>query len=98
MREVYIWSQLRHVNVQELLGVVEIEGGLGMVSPWMEHGNLQDYIKLYPNVERYQFVGVLFYSKPLLAEPHEVYPVDFGFVIPTQRGHGEGLFLRLAEE
>ena len=57
VREVYIWSRLRHVNVQTLLGVIEFEGGLGMVSPWMEHGNLQEYIKMYPNVERYPFVG-----------------------------------------
>ncbi|KAF8593436.1 kinase-like protein, partial [Ceratobasidium sp. AG-I] len=52
-REVHHWSRLRHPNVQELLGVVIFRGSLGMVSPWLEHGNLPAYINKHPEVERY---------------------------------------------
>lgn len=51
-----MWSRLRHVNVQQLLGVIVFQSGLGMVSPWMEKGNLQQYIALHPDVERYSLV------------------------------------------
>lgn len=52
----YIWSKLRHPNVQALLGIVIFQGELGMVSPWMEHGNLAKYLLENPNVERYGLV------------------------------------------
>ena len=52
----YIWSKLQHVNIQPLLGVVMFQGELGMVSPWMEHGDLGKYIETNSNVERYQLV------------------------------------------
>lgn len=51
-----MWSKLQHSNVQSLLGVVTFQGELGMVSPWMEQGDLDQYIKDHPNVERYQLV------------------------------------------
>ncbi|KAF8597450.1 hypothetical protein BDV93DRAFT_562251 [Ceratobasidium sp. AG-I] len=56
VREVYLWSKLQHVNIQELLGVIVFQGGLGMVSPWMEQGNLQQYIAVHPDAKRYPLV------------------------------------------
>lgn len=56
VREIYFWSRLRHVNVQQLLGIVIFRGGLGMVSPWMERGDLRQYIDEHPNVDRYPLV------------------------------------------
>lgn len=53
MREVYIWSKLQHPNVQELFG---------MVSPWREQGNLQRYISMHPEVERYPLVRLTLIS------------------------------------
>ncbi|KAF8596615.1 kinase-like protein [Ceratobasidium sp. AG-I] len=53
MRETYVWSKARHENVQELTGVIMFRGLLGMVSPWMENGNLQEYLKAHAEVERY---------------------------------------------
>ncbi|KAF8594853.1 hypothetical protein BDV93DRAFT_409078, partial [Ceratobasidium sp. AG-I] len=52
MRETYVWSKARHENVQELSGVIMFQGHLGMVSPWMENGNLQKYLEANPEVER----------------------------------------------
>ncbi|CAE6474159.1 unnamed protein product [Rhizoctonia solani] len=53
MREIYNWSQLNHDNIQKLLGVVVFDGRLGMVSKWMENGNLRQYLERNPHVDRY---------------------------------------------
>ncbi|KAF8598371.1 WD40 repeat-like protein [Ceratobasidium sp. AG-I] len=53
-RELYVWSKAKHPNVQELSGVIMFQGHLGMVSPWMENGNLQYYLQKSPDVDRYQ--------------------------------------------
>jgi hypothetical protein len=56
MREIYTWSKAKHENVQELMGVIMHQGQLGMISPWMEHGNLQAYIQKCPEIDRRQLV------------------------------------------
>lgn len=48
-----MWSKLSHPNIQPLVGVIMFQGRLGMVSPWMEHGHMRDYVLSYPEVERY---------------------------------------------
>ncbi|KAF8595335.1 WD40 repeat-like protein [Ceratobasidium sp. AG-I] len=53
MRETYLWSKVQHENVQPLTGLIVFQGLLGMVSPWMENGNLQTYLGAYPDVERH---------------------------------------------
>ncbi|CUA75625.1 hypothetical protein RSOLAG22IIIB_05990 [Rhizoctonia solani] len=53
MREIYNWSQLDHENVQKLLGVVMFDERLGMVSKWMERGNLHEYLQKNPGVDPY---------------------------------------------
>ncbi|KAF8596165.1 kinase-like protein [Ceratobasidium sp. AG-I] len=54
MRETYIWSKAKHINVQQLMGIVMFNGRLGMVSVWREYGNIQDYIRRNPGVDRHQ--------------------------------------------
>ncbi|CAE6515497.1 unnamed protein product [Rhizoctonia solani] len=53
MREIYNWSQLDHDNIQKLLGVIVFDERLGMISEWMERGNLQEYLQKNPNVDGY---------------------------------------------
>ncbi|KAG8754429.1 hypothetical protein FRC11_006662 [Ceratobasidium sp. 423] len=53
MREIYNWSKLEHKNINKLLGVTMLEGRLGMVSTWMEHGTLQKYLKQHDNINRH---------------------------------------------
>ncbi|CAE6433640.1 unnamed protein product [Rhizoctonia solani] len=53
LREVYRWSKIRHANIHELMGATDFRGQLGMVSLWMEHGDLRSYINKYPEVNRY---------------------------------------------
>ncbi|KAG8729729.1 hypothetical protein FRC10_003487 [Ceratobasidium sp. 414] len=58
-RELYTWSKAKHKNVQELLGVIMFQGQLGMVSPWMDNGNLEEYIQKNPGVDRHDLRNVL---------------------------------------
>ncbi|KAH7322051.1 kinase-like domain-containing protein [Rhizoctonia solani] len=53
MREIYNWSKLDHDNIHKLLGVIVFEGRLGMVSKWMEEGNLRQYLQSNARVDRY---------------------------------------------
>ncbi|EUC66504.1 tyrosine kinase catalytic domain protein, partial [Rhizoctonia solani AG-3 Rhs1AP] len=52
MEAVFNWSQVKHENVQELLGVVVFQGRLGMVFPWMGY-DLREYMAEHPEVNRY---------------------------------------------
>ncbi|KAJ7794346.1 kinase-like domain-containing protein, partial [Mycena olivaceomarginata] len=44
-REALIWQQLSHPNVLPFLGLYTLDGRLCLVSPWMENGHLQQYLK-----------------------------------------------------
>ncbi|TFK19388.1 kinase-like protein [Coprinopsis marcescibilis] len=53
-REAIIWSNLSHRNVLPFYGIYQLDDKykrICMVSPWMENGNVQDYLKqgLCPN-------------------------------------------------
>ena len=46
MREVKIWAFLKHPNVLPLLGTVTGFGlVISMISPWMEEGDLTQYLR-----------------------------------------------------
>ncbi|QRV93587.1 WD repeat-containing protein [Ceratobasidium sp. AG-Ba] len=53
-RELCHWSRLKHPNVLELLGFATYQGQLAMISPWMSHGTLCDYVRKYPRLNRWQ--------------------------------------------
>ncbi|KAH7338712.1 kinase-like domain-containing protein [Rhizoctonia solani] len=56
-REIYHWSKMKHENIHELMGVIMFKGqSLGMVSEWMEHGNLHEYLRKNSNADRYRLV------------------------------------------
>jgi len=40
-----MWKHLRHPNILPLLGAVIDENRLSLVSEWMDHGNINDYLK-----------------------------------------------------
>ena len=44
---------LQHPNVQPLIGVT-------MTETWMENGNINDFVKGHPDVDRFELVGVSF--------------------------------------
>ncbi|CAE6525260.1 unnamed protein product, partial [Rhizoctonia solani] len=51
-REIRTWSKCNHPNVLALLGLVEFRGKFGMIAPWMENGNLPDYLDKNPSANR----------------------------------------------
>ncbi|CAE6507029.1 unnamed protein product, partial [Rhizoctonia solani] len=54
-RELYCWSRMEHPNIHQLQGVIIFQDRyLGMVSEWMENGNLHEYILRHPDVDRYE--------------------------------------------
>ncbi|CAE7191820.1 unnamed protein product [Rhizoctonia solani] len=54
-RELYIWSRMDHPNIHRLQGVILFRDQyLGMVSEWMENGNLHEYLRQHPFTDRYQ--------------------------------------------
>jgi serine/threonine protein kinase len=53
-------QQLEHPNVLPVIGLSrDPDRGLGMVSPWMEHGNVIKYLKTSPNANRLQLISDL---------------------------------------
>ncbi|CAE6417159.1 unnamed protein product [Rhizoctonia solani] len=54
LKEIRVWSFLDHENVLPLLGLCVVNNELGMVSELMPNGNIQDYIRNNPDVNRYQ--------------------------------------------
>lgn len=50
--ELYAWQRCHHPNVLKLLGVAELHGKIGMVSPWATNGNLQEYVRREPSADR----------------------------------------------
>lgn len=79
MREIYYWSKAKHQNIQELMGVIMFQGRLGMVSLWMDHGNLREYIGKYPDVDRYSLVWIVCF-------PWQKYLTDVLVVRPSRNG------------
>ncbi|KAG8716062.1 hypothetical protein FRC11_010255, partial [Ceratobasidium sp. 423] len=55
-REIYNWSKLDHENVNKLMGVIMFRERLGMVSEWMEHGNLRHYLSRNSGADRHELV------------------------------------------
>ncbi|CUA78494.1 Tyrosine-protein kinase FRK [Rhizoctonia solani] len=54
-RELYLWSRMDHPNIHRLRGVIMFRDQyLGMVSDWMDNGNLHEYLRKYPDIGRFE--------------------------------------------
>ncbi|CAE6460181.1 unnamed protein product, partial [Rhizoctonia solani] len=54
-REVHLWSRLKHKNIHQLMGVIMFKDHyLGMVSEWIESGNLHEYMRRKSDIDYYQ--------------------------------------------
>ncbi|KAH7320435.1 hypothetical protein B0J17DRAFT_685204 [Rhizoctonia solani] len=51
-RELHTWGKCNHPNVLPLHGLAAFRGRIGMVSPWMEQGNLPRYLEQTPGLDR----------------------------------------------
>lgn len=52
VRQLYAWEKARHENILELLGMAIFDGGIAMVSPWMESGSIIEHLVKHPNIDR----------------------------------------------
>ncbi|KZO99041.1 kinase-like protein [Calocera viscosa TUFC12733] len=82
MMEVIIWQRLKHPNILELDGIyenmdLEESSSLTLVSPWMDHGNIEDYLLQYPGANRLQLVRDITLGLSYLHESLDV-PVVHG--------------------
>ena len=65
-KEVVGWKTLHHPNVLPLLGVTTTDNRLVMVSEWMTNGNITEFLKVNPNVDRLELVRFFFPFKVLV--------------------------------
>jgi hypothetical protein len=54
------WKTLRHPNILPLIGVIMSESQFAMISDWMVHGNINDFVKAHPDANRLELVGLSF--------------------------------------
>lgn len=57
--ETLIWRQLCHINVLPFLCLYHVgsrRARIGLVSPWMENGNIQQYLRQTPDADRVSLV------------------------------------------
>lgn len=52
-KEAVVWKDLKHQNILPLTGVMTTgPHELAMISDWMEHGNINEFITKFPNVDQ----------------------------------------------
>ena len=61
-----MWKFLQHPNVLPLIGITMSEGRFAMISEWMTNGNINDFIKANPDVDRLLLVGFRSKTPPSL--------------------------------
>jgi len=55
---VVVWKQLRHPNLLPLIGATKSSYNLMMVSQWMEHGTIMQFITSRPDTNRPKLVNI----------------------------------------
>ena len=63
--ETMLWGQLSHLNVSPFYGVCELTSPsqMALVSPWYENGNVEVFLKRYPNANRVLLVRHLIFME-----------------------------------
>ena len=55
-----MWKTLNHPNVLPLLGVMMTKGRFAMVSKWMTNGNINQFVRVHQDMNRFKLVSSLF--------------------------------------
>lgn len=64
-REAVLWGQLSHINVLPFYGICWLEDArhrLALVSPWMAHGNVNEFLKQNTDADRRLLVHFRIFS------------------------------------
>ena len=80
------WKALNHPNVLTLLGVMVTEDRFAMVSEWMIHGNINQFVTTHRDANRFELVSS---PSKLMRSP---FVLD-GWVAPIVERRREGLDL-----
>lgn len=56
LREGGTWRQLRHPHILPCIGVLEAVGNLFLVSPYIENGPVDQYLRGNPKADRFKLV------------------------------------------
>jgi len=56
-KEFVTWKALNHPNVLPLLGVMVTENRFAMVSEWMIHGNINQFVTAHRDANRFELVS-----------------------------------------
>jgi hypothetical protein len=73
VKELDIWSKLRHANILQLLGIALFKDQLAMVSEWMEQGSIVSVVNKQPQVDRFALVRtIIFLVRLKLTTPASV--------------------------
>ena len=76
-KEVLTWKALRHKNVLPLLGVMMNNDQFAMVSEWMVNGNINEFVKMHREANRFKLVGPCSYRISCLSLT-EPFPIAWG--------------------
>ncbi|KAJ6454251.1 kinase-like domain-containing protein [Mycena vitilis] len=55
-QEALIWRQLCHPNLLPFFGVYHLDNRLCLISPWMENGNIMEFLRAQPNTDRLSLI------------------------------------------
>lgn len=69
-REAILWGHLSHPNILPFYGVYYLDDEyrrICLVSPWMENGNINEYLRTFPFAPRYLLVSNVFPSDHLIS-------------------------------
>ena len=57
-REVVLWKQFRHPNLLPLMGATKSSRAFMMISEWMEHGTIMEFITVCPETNRLKLASI----------------------------------------
>ena len=85
-----MWKALQHPNVLPLIGVTMSETRFAMISDWMDHGNINDFVKAHPDAGRPGLVSFVFEIWPasslIIVKSTSLWVLLKGSFIFTARG------------
>ncbi|KAG9127217.1 hypothetical protein FRC07_000135 [Ceratobasidium sp. 392] len=58
-RELYPWSKCRHPHIVPLLGLAEFRKHTAMIFPWMDNGDIRNYVNKHLDADKFNLFNVL---------------------------------------